>query len=716
MTALPLLLFALAPAKVTFEHEAAPVDKVLGALSKQTGLDLAVGQTPMLDVVFVKVKDADLDTLQKKIADVTSAKWIEVEGTKRLVPDTNRRQMEERFDEAEYRTLLDMSLTRFANTLKGASDSPERTFGLMGMGFFGNQTSEVLAMQCALGVGRNALQTVSRDGRVVWSTSPTAGQLALEVPGLADMVNAAVRNHNSMVDGTFESPVDDPETAERMRQMEQAFGGLFRPKRIEGKPVLVHVVCTRSTNSWRGGLELKVRAFDEAGNEVLSSATTLGSAYENGPAQQGMSVPDEPSSSVEEQAPLQEMPSDPAMWEFSERALEWQRLVQNGGWGVTKDPRTRELILAIGERDPLSYGASEALSHYADKVERNIVASIPDSAAGVLDRATNVAEVEAAWANDQPLKMTEADGWIAISSRQPSFTRGSQTDRAALARLFASASPEGTVPLDVWADYAVDNPDPRTNYLVSSLVRLMTRSSEPMFEEGDKWLALRLYGTLTATQRKGAAVPAGIWSQTQRQTVAKWVYGPEPELVASMDAAFIDRVMQEMPFGSTSSGSPLSLEPTQVAPGGVGPNTAIIVSRANDKCYAAVGAVDGGFPGIVGYEEMALLRALMMDDEVRQAIERDQQLPRQFRVGTRQRVKLSVQVGPAAYVVAELHDDSMDSESEVVSFEKFTEEERARIDDLAKQILKSPIGQFFKAMATMGGAFGGGREVVPPSR
>ncbi|MGE0001815.1 MAG: hypothetical protein AB7F50_06415 [Fimbriimonadaceae bacterium] len=721
MTALPLLLLALAPAKVTFEHEAAPVGKVLAALSEKTGLELSVGPTPMREIVFVKVSDADVVELKAKIAEATSCKWAESEGKSLLVPDANRRRLEEQFDESEFRTRLGLTLNRFKEQLANRSneDRREETLGVNRANELLGRGDDSLALRCAVGIGLNGLSVVRRDGRVVWSTSPTSGQLALRIPGLEAEVAKAVKDHNAAVDAPIPSG-DDATESEMIRQMMEAMGPLLRPARAEGTPALVHVIGSRAVTAYDSGLRLEIVVYNEKGQRMVSSESSLASEWEQEMAEE----PPTEESAVEEAAaegqevpppPVEETPAPEPQWEFSKETQDWLRLVENGGWNRTKDEDARKLILAIVERDPLAYGPSEALSHYADKTDRDIVACLPDNAKNVLSEARNVSTVEASWAKGGSMKMIQAGTWLVLSPKSPSVAREGQFDRAALARLLASGGESGIAPLDRWAEYAVDNPDPNENAIAGSLARLMLVSDRGLFSSDDRWLLLRLFGTLAPVQRSapnGTAVPVGVWSQIQRAAAGKWVYGPDPNLSPKLEQSFLDMLAAEIPFGGQSSKSPLNLEPTQVAPGGIHGNTALVLTRTTDVCYSPAAREDSGFPDSVGIEELALLELILSDEKTRQGIEEGQPLPRLFKVGKRQKIRLSIEVAPGVFASGELYDDSFDANAESVGLTALPEDQRARIESLADQMRKSPIWTFLKMMGSMGGF--GGREEIPP--
>jgi len=701
---------------VSFKHEAAPVARVLVALSKETGREYAVGPTPMGEIVFVQVKNVELEDLEARIAEATSAKWVESEGKRLLVPDAKRRRLEEQLDESEHRAMLGLTLKRLA-ARESQSDEAAQGELSIGSSYMGG-LSDRLAARCALGIGLNSLSVVRSDGRVVWSTQPTAGQLHLRVPGLEQAVAKAVKEHNDMADAPLPMPEDAGE-AEQVRSFMEEMGPMFRPKRAEGKAVLVHAIGTREVNSYDTGMYLEVVVYNEKGEQMTTSETRLGSAWEESAAEpepMEEAAVSEPSMEEAQDVPppqVEEERQPEPQWEFSERTQEWMRLVGNGGWELTKDERARELILAIAEHDPLSYSATEALGHYAERKGKNIVACLPDQE-GSFDEARTEAVVEAAWGKDGFLKMATVGDWLVVSPREPSLNREVQFDRAALVRLMKLAG-AGVAPLDDWAEYAASNPDPNRNSIASGLVRLMLQRENGFFGQEDDWLVLRLYGTLSAAQRSapgGVAVPSGIWSQNQRSTVGKWVYGPDPHLETKIDVPFTERILEEMPFGGWGRASTLALEPTQVAPGGVGGNAALVVSRTTDSCYSPADGAGSGFPGSTGIEELALLQVLLSDDQARQAVEGEQPLPRSFRVGKRERIRISVEVAPGRFVTGELFDDKIDPSAEPVALTDLPPDQRARLDELANKMKSGPVGKFIKMMATMGGMRN--REIVPP--
>jgi hypothetical protein len=689
---------------LTFVHEPAPVGRVVARLAEQTGAKLGADAS-LTEVVFVHASDVRLSDLKARIAQVARCRWSPAgEGREVLVPDEARRRSEVNQAEAKHRATIAETLSRWAKE-DPAQDEFRGAFGMFG-GMFGPM-SDSLAKACALAVGASALGTVGQESRLVWATDPTSSQLVLNVPGLEAMVAQAIEKHNAALDeADFDQTGEqDPKQAEAMQQMAAMVRALGIGKKVEGKPAKVCFIATRDVSAWFGrGLSLEARVFDTAGNLMLSSSAAVGELVEP--------IPEAEAEGGAEPTGQAAQPEG-ATWQLSEEALQFQEALDGSiraGDTSERAAALRKALTGVGERDLLAYGVGEALENYAKAVGANVVAWLPDSSFRSLGTQTSRAGVETAFRPGADLQKAADSGWVTISPSDPVTARRQAFFREDLAALATTAVQRGRPGLDALARYAVRNPEPEAWGPAGAAIRALGAGREGFLQDNDYWLVLRLYGSLSTGQRQGSAqafsLTNGAWSPLQRRTVSQWVFGPNPQLTAQLDYNLIAELGRELPFGAGGRRE-LALEPTAAAPGGLASLGAVLFERTNETCFRPVSSGQGGLPDSVGIEEMALLQYILDDEAMRKSIESDEQLPRTFLVGKRSVVTVRIQVGPGAFAVGRLTDDSFDAAAVPVGIAELPEADLARMKSIKAELEKGPFGVFFKLM-------GGMRDMIQP--
>ena len=82
--------------KITFSSPATTTKALLDALSKKTGVELVVTGAAAEEIVVVHVKDAVLNDVLKRIAEVSTCEWKEDGAGYRLITSNNARVIEAR--------------------------------------------------------------------------------------------------------------------------------------------------------------------------------------------------------------------------------------------------------------------------------------------------------------------------------------------------------------------------------------------------------------------------------------------------------------------------------------------------------------------------------------------------------------------------------------------------------------------------------------------
>jgi len=448
--------------KITLELPATRTEEVLRQLSKQSGRIMVADPSMRSEVLLISVKDAPLGEVMKQIAAVTDGMWTELAGELSLAPNAEVRSKEE----AQAVNLRAAAITKMFAALP--TDDPAAT---------------LLAQQSL-----TALAQIGPGQRVVFSSNPTSMQV--EADGVtSDFVDYALSKTGTT---SVQASAPNPSPGQRQLPPPSALNSRSNdpqpPQPATNDPSKVILAVSNMGQTMNAQMVI----YNGRGVEMASDLVSGDAKVELPPAATLDAALTTPASSKVEMAKITR-----ELWNsgFSHNQVRQSDLT----------PETAAAIKHPETNDPLSFYASDALLQRAKECGVQIVADLPDSVA--YGRAESAAAFLSDAVANHDLKATVQDGWLIISPGLPVLSRIERANRPALATLMTAVSLTGHASLDDMAAYALAE-----GHAPMGILPEMRDASVPYLKnfvhdwanfqlEGDRFLYLALFGTLSPEQR-----------------------------------------------------------------------------------------------------------------------------------------------------------------------------------------------------------------------
>ncbi len=344
----------------------------------------------------------------------------------------------------------------------------------------------------------------------------------------------------------------------------------YRKERVETMPTLV-LLSVRDQYGYR---QISVKAFDAKGKAVLEENESPGGFYD--PESEGAAKPDA-------------KPPEPetAKIEPSPEAKRFAEIFTRYGPDREKRARPEEYgpFLDVLKRDPLSYGASEALFAYARLKGRSLVVRAQDQLMYLSAAAKEL--------GDKPFdfgilkyfcETTEEGGWLRMGPKDVADARRTFYDRKDLAAALAIAAAPGRATVERKAAMAMATPEDAQQRPAYSMVTAVSGGNEWGRED-----LLRLYGSLSPAQIAGAkregGIPFSALGDVSREILRRFVYeGDEWQLQYEPSEAYRERMGERTNEEQNLFYGGYLREPTLAMPSGLpGGGKLRIVADLGDK-------------------------------------------------------------------------------------------------------------------------------------
>lgn len=671
--------------KIDFSHSAAPTRVVLEALSKQTGVPLFVTGAAAQEIVIIKVKDAVLDDVLKRIADVSSCEWkVEGDGF-RLIPSVATRNREAKTERdarvAALRKLIaerDKALN--AHLKPGENWMNEAMLGMYWSPDLGSNAITRLLSQLDLGL----LADLQHGQRIVFSTNPTRMQRALG-RSATTVIAEFVKEHNDDVKMQEEMGNTAMSDEDGQREM------------ITGTPAKALLIGHRTTDYV--GLEVQLVLYDAQGKVLLTANDDRALGLRRFEEIARMASREEPKAAEQKPDP------DPTPIEFSAITKELSQYLIGMGIPVGK-PMSRELhqaLLRPDRHDPLAFAPSEILVAIATAKKAQLVANLPDSLAGTASLMGNakptVGQATEQYFDGKELTAETKDGWLTVRPAKPDANRKMRVDRLALTLIVAAGEEKGVPSLDDFANYALACPPPDETPAAYLYIQLFA----PNVAGSQDWDMLKFYATLSQGQRhllvNGGRITIPSLTLPQRDIVEAMAFGAPPRLRVGpkKQTDGFDSLEWLSPF--LPSTNDYREEPTELMPTGLPADAALVLQSRAAPIAIVAGDPEGGQGG--GMEDASARRgALGVDDLARDEYIRQDpnyaevaaMMPQlgKVRLGNRAMYEFTFNLGPNVFMDRSLNDDGYDASSEPVSMDNLPQGFKDQIAKRVEALKKSP--------------------------
>jgi hypothetical protein len=591
--------------KVSFEERAAPLSRLMPRIAEATHMPLKASKAVETEVLCIYVQDVTPAELIQKIADATGCVWKQAADGLYLSPKLSARQALTRRGEAARAKTLQKAIDALDPAKKkvaGGGENPE--FGTFG------QTNDPIFYQFLMGVGADALATLSDSSRVVFSTRPTAKQLAIPTD-MSQPLKGFVRRHNKAISDQQATRkaqgIPDNDDAE----MPNMFG-MQANKLIKSPPAKADFIVSRKsmlTMLSGDGLSVELVIYDAKGGELARETTQFAQTF-FGMSEDEMADLPQNGDGANQESTTTSAETPVAL------SADTQRFVKGltsglGGMGSGPEsamsPAVRKEIhdrmLTPNLVDPLSYTA-ELLVATAKARNLELVASLPDSffawfVSLFMGNVTPTAILKRL-DGDANLAVDKPTGWLIVSPTHFETEPMSRDDLAVMCKTFDGKRDFNLDDLLALARHGFG-----ATGITSGMQLWVTLLSPGLMTLAllEDWDMLRLYDALSDAQKselqKNNRISVATFGDRARELADRIVYGSGGGIMAFIGSKLmVDQAKQTDPLLGDVGGDVENImsyygmdgvdpndyrsEPTEVAPNGI-PNQAFFTLQVSGQ-------------------------------------------------------------------------------------------------------------------------------------
>ncbi|MCW5942222.1 MAG: hypothetical protein KIS66_08315 [Fimbriimonadaceae bacterium] len=713
--------FAIAQeaATVTFSSRAVPVTRLLVDYAAATGKKVRAAPVMEKEIAVVRLAGADHADFTRRLAAAVAGRWTTEGDEQVLVPDEAARAAEARKELADRAAEIRKAVQQRVDARQGAGG--------------GGIPSAQMAADVPFGAGEDLitaflqaadpvfLAKIKRGERLVFSSAPNAMQRPLPTVVWPHVAKVVAENNRSAeaqkeVDEQGEAKTDAEVKMEAYLRKLGIDPDGRRPRKITEAPSKV-IVAVQRQPMMGGGLSVAATLYDASGR-VLTQVSDM-FAFESGPGVPEVEIDPETGEAKAPPPDVKVDPSDPVVV-LSEES----RAVRDLGRGWSDDEEDAKEpapeVLAKLRRpdlyDPLSFGDSEALLFVAEKRKKNLIAALPDRHLYVADKGT-IGTFLAGLGPANGFELADADGWMVLKSTTPGDDRQQRAPRGALARLIGAHESKGYASLDDLAAFALASPGDGTDEItMQALERFVSAATSSGFEGPQNYDELRLFGSLSATQRMalrdGGQVPFSALAGKARESLIALLFGARLSLGAPQAVPESEDPLAEMLVGlrmafSNEGGIDYRSEPTEAMPRGL-PADGFLAADVRVEPVGMLGKDAGkfGLP-VAGGSELGMFLYIRSDPKY-QAIIGDMPDPGPMTLGERTRWHLRLVVSPGIEAVCRFSDSRPVPGAAKFTLQALPANLKAITDRTVAFMKANPLPFFDPEM------FGSGRGVPPP--
>lgn len=602
---------------ISFTSKAASVSNTLAALSAASKTPMMAGTDVAKDTLMLRLVDVPLGEAMKKIAEAEIATW-ELKSGKWILHRTQGKEQEREEQDVRYRSARIRSA--FDILAKQAAAAPATDD-------FESFRAEMDAVYTAVAAHKKIdsgtirdrmpanrlfsqivpmleIESIARAGndRVIYSTNPTAAQLALP-ESVSPLLTQFVKKQQLLISAI----------AKREHKMPD-FGleDVNEPRLLGGDPLVgigkLLVIVRKQLRFESYRVDMKI--FDKRGDLMFWEFRTFNPEALKAP----LSFPEK-----EEPIPLSPLSAELAKLASDKGAsgalsmmlplgsaegqIEYLQLTSNRRTPLSiASPALLAATADPQKVDPLSFAVSDNLSAIAERRNDNLVAALPDALFLIFNGlvAVKPATQQKVFTSQGVLEnvhFSEGGGWLCIRPNEPAMSAAMQVERTTLSNAVAAVRREGVLPLSNLLRIAEADLKPLQKELpdMDSLYLRLTKPALDMPGFDYDWKALRVIASLSTQQwdalRQGTAVTGDA------QLFADWLFnsGNGPVIRVS-GKSYTDS-------GMFNSGRSLATERTEAFPQGV-PSGAALSAQMHVTPAAF------GLDPVSGREELVTPRSL----------------------------------------------------------------------------------------------------------
>jgi hypothetical protein len=708
-----LLLFGQSPlpdTPVTFSTGGATVAAAVAGLAKETNVSLLVSATMRNEILVIHADKVPLGELMKRVASVTEGTWELSGNSWTLVPNRAVREAARAKRRTERMSKLRAEIAR---QMKPPAKPDQMNEVMLPSFAFGGSSTRVAQLVSPLDLA--TLADLPESGRIVYSSAPTRMQRAF-TPN-ARLIQDMIAEHNKSARAQPEQVVGDNDAdTERAMAWMRRMGLDRRAKVITEPPAKVLLAVQNGGMLGDAMVQAQVKVYDREGNILLAESSTfmiddvLGSfGGDDEPEEKPKPAPKDDSPKIE---------LTPIGREFSKMMVGMSQAFM--GSPAKPSDELKRVASRPQEYEPLGFLVGDYLIQAAKYRKQTLVANLPDDAvenSDALNENTTINQFLKRLETRSQFNQTTEAGFWTLAPVDGERSRADRVNRVALGELLASADAGGSIPLVKMAEFAARSPKfGMRNPLPMFAALLVAPSMLRVGLEPKSWDALALYGSLPAAQRldleRGTRIPFASMTPAQLVFANRMVYGADPQIQTGADTfgegdlgGFMGMMMQG--FMSGGGDKDFREEPTEIAPNGLQSAGFLSAKVASDYVFQPQGANPLlSMMGMAGAEEVAMMT--MFKDAAGSEVGAFMPDLKEFKLGTRKTIRMSLQLAPEAAVRSTLNDDRLPADAPMYTLDNAPAEVKARLDKARESLKKLDIPFLDPGIFQ--------RRSIPPSR
>lgn len=550
--------------QITFSAPAMSAPKLLDALSKQTHVSLVCSPEIQQEILLLHVQGISLRDVMDRIAEAIGARW-RLSGKNWILErpaEMAKAQQEQEFREqaAQITPLLNrltgvMRKPWNATTLRAAATRYRKYANTGQIDTERDQMDPVYRafLRSISDVTPDAIARIPTGGRVVFATEPTPMQKPLG-KGAQEAI-AKLAEEQKIFGKTLRSVGVKPGFEDEAHDFSAFSHDAWR--RLSPYPTTPSRILLKITRSWGSSYEAEFLLLNKK-HQVIVTFRGEDSVLNFAEPWKEPIIP-----KVDTPIPL------------SARTRTLLSVGRNSYDNPSVSPAALRLLTHPEQYEPLSMRVSDGYLGLARLKKRNLIAALPDA---LLDdtfrlgrpKSLTVSDVRGWSCSNQPMRITDRNGWLVVTLPHPWEERPHRIDRATLGRIARRIAQRGSYRLEDIVEFAAHaGKDPLSGFGDSYLWAVSKGKYGSSGRVGDATL-FAVYGAMTPAQQKalneGKTIRYDSLTPWQRTIVERAVFAPHSNFSATET-------------GTTPPDSDLYDEPTEFNLKGLPANGVIRLKR-----------------------------------------------------------------------------------------------------------------------------------------
>lgn len=531
-----LILLAARDAKIDIEFRAGSLRSALTEISQKSGQKLETDGVLAEQIVYVKVRDVDVEELKKRLATAVIGTWEKKDDRQILKRLPSQQQAIRSEYLATRERLIGTELKKFEKQLEKPFQAKELAQGLAGLGsqpgagadraqsmaYWQKYNALILngpmsrfARRLVLCAKPSDLAKVGPYERWIFTTTPTKRQMPIDKAKYEAALKAYAKEQSAW-----------SEAARNYDFGEDSGGRMVSDPRaqVDYDPNARDFRFAFSRGDMTGlGMINVLGGFDPSGSRQIVTQIDLA-----GPEREFLNSVSQPQASSGAGPLVNFSPESKTMLDG------YMGMMSQRKSPILK-PELKALLLDPEHYDPLSFGVSDILHDYAESTKSNLVASLGDSIFSwsifvMSQQSPRLHIAIEAFRKTGGVVFNEADGWAVLTPGYRYEEELNFTPRKPLGNLTRATAKRGVLDMVDFSEFAYKSNRVQRRGMETFYLGMLDTSTLSLMDRSD-WNTFKLYGGLSPEQRNlidqnGTVTVKGL-SPAMLAIVDRMVYNTE---------------------------------------------------------------------------------------------------------------------------------------------------------------------------------------------